>query len=189
MFPASTCPSSGGNYCIYATPVFVTLYGWRLVYWLDWVSIQPADHTPLVQSDKHQCRIDTVISSWWWTHGCPKHAEKLFKYIKKNCAPSWTYLQDYTGMQGQQNIKFGIVCCWWLIVFIWRNEAIVCCIQVSRTCNIQVLYCCIQVSLYSGSGVILLYTGVTIFRFRCYIVVYRCHYIQVSYIMYGLTYM
>jgi hypothetical protein len=26
---------------------------------------------------------------------------------KKNCAPSWRYLQDYTGMHGQQNIQFG----------------------------------------------------------------------------------
>jgi len=24
---------------------------------------------------------------------------------KKNCAPGWLYLQDYTGMHGQQNIK------------------------------------------------------------------------------------
>ena len=32
MFRASMCLSSGGNYCIYATLVFVTLYGW----WLDW---------------------------------------------------------------------------------------------------------------------------------------------------------
>ena len=27
------------------------------------------------------------------------------KYIKQNCAPSWIYVQDYTGMHGQQNIK------------------------------------------------------------------------------------
>jgi len=43
----------------------------------DWpagyISIQPADRTPPIQRDKHQCRIDTVISSWWWAHGCPKH--------------------------------------------------------------------------------------------------------------------
>ena len=33
-FRASTCPSSIGEYCIfYATLVFVTLYGWRLVRW------------------------------------------------------------------------------------------------------------------------------------------------------------
>jgi len=58
-----------------------------------------------------------------------------------------------------------------------------CCIQVSRTCYIQVLYCCIQVSLYRWqyllySGVIL-YTGVTIQVSRtCYIQVLYC--IQVS---------
>ena len=86
MFWASMCPSSGGNYCIYAILVFVTLYGG--VY-----------RTPPIQSDKHQCSIDTVFSSWWWVHGCPKYVEKWNKYIKQNCVPSWTYLQDYTGMQ------------------------------------------------------------------------------------------
>jgi len=25
---------------------------------------------------------------------------------EKNCAPSWHYLQDYTGMHGQQNMIF-----------------------------------------------------------------------------------
>ena len=35
--------------------------------------IQPADQTPHIQSDKYQCRIDTAIYSWWWTHWCPKH--------------------------------------------------------------------------------------------------------------------
>ena len=46
MFRASKCPSSGKHYCIYATLVFVTLDGWRLV-----------DQTPPIQSDKYQCRI------------------------------------------------------------------------------------------------------------------------------------
>ena len=55
----------------------------------------PADQTPPIQSDEYQCCIDTAIFSWWWAHGCPKHVEKLNKYIKQNCAPSWTYLQDY----------------------------------------------------------------------------------------------
>jgi len=50
MFRASVCPSSGENYCIYATLLFVTLYGWLLVYWLN--SIQPADQKPPKQSDK-----------------------------------------------------------------------------------------------------------------------------------------
>ena len=31
MFRASMCSSSGESYCIYATLVFVTLYGWCLV--------------------------------------------------------------------------------------------------------------------------------------------------------------
>jgi hypothetical protein len=45
------------------------------------------------------------ISSWWWAHSCPKHVEKSNKHIKKICAPIWLYLQDYTRMHGQQNIK------------------------------------------------------------------------------------
>ena len=60
MFLASTYPSSGENCCIYATLVFVTLYGWRLVCWLDWN--QPADQTPLIQSDNYQWPIDTTVS-------------------------------------------------------------------------------------------------------------------------------
>jgi hypothetical protein len=31
--------------------------------------------------------------------------EKRNKHTKKNCAPSWLYLQDYTELHGQQNIK------------------------------------------------------------------------------------
>ena len=91
MFRASMCPSSVENHCICATLVFGTLYRWCLVCWLD--AIQPADRTLLIQNTKHQCRTDTVIFSWWWAHGCQKHVEKRNKYIKQNCAPSWTYLQ------------------------------------------------------------------------------------------------
>jgi len=32
--------------------------------------------------------------SRWWVHGCPQHAEKINKYTKQNCAPSWIYLQE-----------------------------------------------------------------------------------------------
>ena len=42
MFRAFTCPSSGENYCIYATLVFVSLYGWRLGFWL---GFQPNQQT------------------------------------------------------------------------------------------------------------------------------------------------
>ena len=57
-------------------------------------SIQTADQTPSIQSDKYQCRIDTVIFSWWWVRGCTKHVAKRNKCIKQNCASSWTYLRD-----------------------------------------------------------------------------------------------
>jgi hypothetical protein len=40
-------------------------------------------------------------------HSRPKHAEK--RNILKNGAPSWLYLQDCTGMHGQQNIKYRLV--------------------------------------------------------------------------------
>ena len=56
MFRASMCPSSGGNYCIYATLVFVTLYGWRPVCWLEF------------HSNQHTRR--------------PKHVEKWNKYSR-----------------------------------------------------------------------------------------------------------
>jgi hypothetical protein len=46
-----------------------------------------------------KCRIDTVISP------DDGHVEKGNKHTKKNCAPSWLYLQDYTRMHGQQNTK------------------------------------------------------------------------------------
>jgi hypothetical protein len=42
----------------------------------------------------------------WWAHSRPKHVEKRNKHTKKNCAPSWFYLQYYTGMHSQQNITF-----------------------------------------------------------------------------------
>ena len=30
---------------------------------------------------------------------------KEINILRKNCAPSWLYLQDYTGLHGQQNVK------------------------------------------------------------------------------------
>jgi len=41
---------------------------------------------------------------------------KRYKHTKKNFAPSWLYIQDYTGMNDQQNIQlaeypFGIYFC------------------------------------------------------------------------------
>jgi len=33
------------------------------------------------------------------------YRRELNKYIKQNCASSWIYLRDYTGIHGQQKIK------------------------------------------------------------------------------------
>jgi len=44
-----------------------------------------------------KCHIDTGIST------DDGHIEKN-KHTKKNRAPSWLYLQGFTGMHGQQNI-------------------------------------------------------------------------------------
>ena len=57
------------------------------------------------QSDKYQVSHRYSCFSWQWAHSCSKHVEKRNKHTKKNCAPSWLYLQDYTGKHGQQNIK------------------------------------------------------------------------------------
>ena len=62
----------------------------------------PDSHPHRVTSTK--CRIDTVISPDD-RHSRPKHVEKINKHTKKNCAPSWRYLQDYTRKHSQENIR------------------------------------------------------------------------------------
>jgi hypothetical protein len=80
--------------------VFVTLCGW----------VSGMQGAPCIP-DSHPHRVTNTKShrysyfSWWWAHSCPKHVEKRNKHTKKNCAPSWLYLQDYTGMRGQQHIR------------------------------------------------------------------------------------
>jgi hypothetical protein len=51
-----------------------------------------------------KCHINTVVSPDDG-HSRPKHAEKRNKHTKKNCTPSWLYLQDYPELHSQQNIK------------------------------------------------------------------------------------
>ena len=58
-----------------------------------------------IQNNKYQVSHRHSYFSWWWAHSCLKHVEKRNKHTKENCAPSWIYLQDYTGMHGQQNMK------------------------------------------------------------------------------------
>jgi hypothetical protein len=68
----------------------------------------PVIHT--IYSDKYQVSRRYGNFYWWWAHSCPKHVKKSNKRIKKNCAPSWFYLQDHTRMHGQQNLKFHCYC-------------------------------------------------------------------------------
>ena len=79
-------------------------------------AFHPAYRTVIYIEWKYQVSRRYGIFSWWWAHGCPKHAEESNKHIKKICAPSWFYLQDCTWMHGQQNIKFWLLylCCKWL---------------------------------------------------------------------------
>jgi hypothetical protein len=86
----------------YATPG-ICHYVWMTVWY---AGRNSAMHTrqSSIYSDKYQASHRYGIFSWWWAHSCPKHVEKSNKHIKKNCAPSWFFLQDYTRLHGQQNI-------------------------------------------------------------------------------------
>jgi len=58
-----------------------------------------------IQNNMYQMSHKYSCFPWWWVHSRPKHVEKRNKHTKKNCAPGWLYLQDYTGFHGKQNIK------------------------------------------------------------------------------------
>jgi hypothetical protein len=52
-----------------------------------------------------KCYINTVVSP---DDGriVVQNVERLINILRTNCAPSWLYLQDYTQMHSQQNVKF-----------------------------------------------------------------------------------
>ena len=56
-----------------------------------WISIQPADQTPPLQSDKYQCRKQ-FSPDYGHMDGRNMYRREINKYIKRNCAPSWIYL-------------------------------------------------------------------------------------------------
>jgi hypothetical protein len=80
MYQTTMCPSSG------EITIYVTLPTCLSV----WMT-----HTRQLstQSDKYQVSHRYSYFSWWWAHSRPKHVEKRNKHTKKNCAPSWLYLQ------------------------------------------------------------------------------------------------
>ena len=90
MFRATMGPSSGETTVFLRHFVLVILCGWL----------------SSIQNNKYQVSHKYSSFSWWQAHRRPKHVEKRNKQTKKNRAPSWFYLQDYTGMHGQQSIKY-----------------------------------------------------------------------------------
>jgi len=95
MFRATMCPSSQET----------TVFTWHMVLIFKQVgSLKLQGH--MFQNNRYQVSHKYSCFSWWWAHSHLKYVEKRNKHTKKNCAPSWLCLQDYTGMHGQQNIKF-----------------------------------------------------------------------------------
>ena len=117
MFQATMCQSSQETTVFMRHLVLVIQCGWTV--WYAWVEFHPAYQTvihtewippcipdsPSTLNNKHQVSHKYSCFSSWWAHGRPKHVEKRNKHPKKNCAPSWLYLQDFTGMYGEHNIK------------------------------------------------------------------------------------
>jgi hypothetical protein len=87
------CPSSGEITVSMRHLILVTLCGWL------------SGMKGGMKSDKYQVLHRYSYFSWWWAHSCLKHVEKRNNHTKKNCAPSWLYLQDYTGTHSQWNNK------------------------------------------------------------------------------------
>jgi len=64
----------------------------------------PDSHPYRITSTKS--RINRVVSPEDGHIVARNMYSKEINIIRKNCATSWLYLQDYTWMHGQQNIKF-----------------------------------------------------------------------------------
>jgi len=47
-----------------------------------------------IHNNKYQVSHKYSCFSWRWAHSRPKHVQNRNKHTKKNCAPSWQYLQE-----------------------------------------------------------------------------------------------
>jgi hypothetical protein len=105
MFRATMCPSSWETTVSMRHLVLVILYGWQSG--MQGGEFHSTLHTRLssTQNNKYQVSHKYSCFSWRWAHSRPKHVGKINKHTKKNCAPTWLCLQDYTRMHGQQNIR------------------------------------------------------------------------------------
>jgi len=100
MFRATMCPSSGETTVFMRHLVTVTLYGWL-----------SGMHCGM--NNKYQVSHKYCCFSWWWAHSRLKYVEKINKHTKRKCAPSWLYLQDYTGIQFNKTQKNMTDIFWW----------------------------------------------------------------------------
>jgi len=125
MFRANMCPSSGETTVFVRHLILVILCGWlsgmqqhmlmhtshphgitSIVFCLVRRSICsciPDSHPHRITSTK--CRINTVVSP---DDGriVARNMWRLINILRINCAPSWLYLQECTGMHDQQNTKY-----------------------------------------------------------------------------------
>jgi hypothetical protein len=119
MFRANMCPSSGETNVFMRHLVLVNLYGWlpgmqgMVWYGMVWKNSTLHTRQSSIESEKYQVSHKYSCFSWRWAHSRPKHVEKRNKHTKKNRATNWLYLQDYTRIHGQQNIKKLLISSFW----------------------------------------------------------------------------
>jgi hypothetical protein len=137
------------------------------------------------------------IFSWWWAHSFPKHVEKSNKYIKKNCAPSWLYLQDYAMDAWSTKHKKCLQMYTWICLcplmhetFITSNKHVNHCgvnksyskVKYEAEFFVTIVYVCFSV-LFTAFGLIvllstlydLLKTGIMIQQNKCTEVIYLAY--------------
>ena len=129
MLQANMCPSSGETTVFMRQLVLVILYG-RLSCIQGGIKAH-SFHSSLhnrhssIQNNNYQVLHKYSCFSWWWAQSRPKHVEKRNKRTKKNCAPSWLYLQDVNGVLGsnliEPNVTEGLLQLCVTIIFIIIN--------------------------------------------------------------------
>ena len=103
MFQATMCPSSGETTVFMWHLVLVILCGWLSGTKGGIPPFIPDSHAHRITRTK--CHINTVVSPEDG-HIVTQNMLILINILRINCAPNWFYLQDYTGMHGQQDRKF-----------------------------------------------------------------------------------
>jgi len=67
-------------------------------------------------------------------HSCPNHVEKRNKRTKKNCAPSWLYLQDGNGKCSAKCWTWPDRFIFWNVTLIWLHHCFNTCLIWEHLC-------------------------------------------------------